>query len=444
MEFKELLNKFKEETLNEVANKILSLEEKIKIQEKSLKAAEEKAKAAEEKIITIEKFTANKFSINRISEKFKVGGVTYDLRSQGAKIMEKANNSSRRNSYNFFTKDDENMYNYKKFMLLLYKSLSYPNDLELREQFKQLKKDLIASEVLAKAPIIEGVDSQGGYGVPVEYEKEFLLLVREDSHALNLCDVINMSSDTLNITRETGSFIVYYPGEATAPPESSATQGRIQITAKKAMILSNGVSMEVIADSHFDLVGYIGESMAYELSQDVDDQWLNGTTAVWPVDVGLMTSAISNEVTITGSPDTAFSGITDEDLSLAVATISGKYAQKGQFIMNRIPWHYIRVLKDAQGQPIFVPASAPTVPSTAYGYPITIVDKAVNVSAANTAFISFGDMKQFLIVNRLAGMVLESDPYSKFDTDMMRYRMKRRHGMAVLQEGAFCKIKTNS
>jgi HK97 family phage major capsid protein len=88
-----------------------------------------------------------------------------------------------------------------------------------------------------------------------------------------------------------------------------------------------------------------------------------------------------------------------------------QYRANGRFVLNRRTAAQIRKFKDADGNYIWSPATAPGAPATLLGYPVTEIETMPDVGA-NSFALAFGDFaKGYLIVDR-AGVRVLRDPYS--------------------------------
>ena len=407
-----------------------------------LKEVSDKLVEAEAKIKKIEDLKLDKsFQINKnaFPVKVKFAGKEYNMDSQGEQTSIDIASSKNKDLFKIFGKDNEANYNFKKWALATFQAAAFPKNLRLHEE-----RENVVSEILKASDMVEGTDAQGGYGVPIQYESEFILLARETSFALNECSVLNVSTNSIKWPKELTGTSVSYPGEATAPTAVDVTQAQLSIAILKAMIWTHGISRELIQDSVFDIVGYLTGDMSYAMAQNYDNQVVNGASATWTANKGLLTSAVTNSVELSGASSASFSGISDVDLSQALDTISNEADPKAKFLMNKSIMHLIRTIKDTTGRNIFQPSQIPGTPSTIWERPVVYTSKATKTTAASTSFIVVGDLKQFLICRMPGGMVIESDPYSEFSKDLIAYRTIDRHGLGIKRAGDFCKITTSA
>ncbi len=88
-----------------------------------------------------------------------------------------------------------------------------------------------------------------------------------------------------------------------------------------------------------------------------------------------------------------------------------RYRANGRFVLNRRTAATVRKFKDADGNYIWSPATAPGAPATLLGYPVTEIETMPDLAAGSFS-LAFGDFaKGYLIVDR-AGVRVLRDPYS--------------------------------
>lgn len=296
-----------------------------------------------------------------------------------------------------------------------------------------------------KSEMVEGTTTLGGFWVPDEFSQDLILLVKEDSKALQECNTsIKLNTDSLKIGSETGGLSCYIVGEGVDITASNFSTGEVTLTPKKFACLTDQVSNELLMDSRYDILSYLGNEMKYRISQKLDSEVISGADTTWGTNIGLFTAIITQVREITGNSSNEFAGMTDEDFSYAMSELSQIDAKNSKWILGKKPMHYIRTLKDNNGNNIFVSPSAPSVPATIYGYPISYWNNADVSDAADTTFGVFGDLKQFYVAERLGTMTIDSDPYNDFAGYTTRFRMVTRWALGLRRAGAFIRIKTTA
>jgi len=289
-------------------------------------------------------------------------------------------------------------------------------------------------DFICKATMNETTGSQGAYLVPDEFQWDIIRLAENQSYALQLATILTMNSDQLYVPAELTRPAMAWKGESAQMSQADATLAQVNLQAKK-LTGYTAVTNELLQDSAIDVVGLITKQMSYGIAQELDNQMLNGTGD--PVS-GLGTSAVTNIVnTATG----AMSAITASDLSLLISKLEQGDLVNARMLVGRLALHYIRSLKDTNGQPIFANPGM-NVPGTIYGFPYALTENIANTDGAGKLMGVFGDFKKFIIARRQGSMVLESNPYSRFDYNETQFRMVTRWAMAIGRASAFARITT--
>jgi len=287
---------------------------------------------------------------------------------------------------------------------------------------------------ICKATMNETTGSQGAYLVPDEFQWDIIRLAENQSYALQLATILTMNSDQLYVPAELTRPTMAWKGESVQMSQADATLAQVNLQAKK-LTGYTAVTNELLQDSAIDVVGLITKQMAYGTAMELDNQMINGTGD--PVS-GLGTSAVTNIVnTATG----AMSAITASDLSLLISKLAQGDLVNARMLVGRLALHYIRSLKDTNGQPIFANPGM-NVPGTIYGFPYALTENIANTDGNAKLMGVFGDFKKFIIARRQGSMVLESNPYSRFDYNETQFRMVTRWAMAIGRASAFARITT--
>src|ERR1043165_2133380 len=121
----------------------------------------------------------------------------------------------------------------------------------------------------------EGVDSAGGFLVPEELMANIIVLREQFGVFRQECQVVPMGSDTLNWPRRTGGLTAFFTGENQAATESQAAWDNINLTAKKAAVLTR-MSTEIEQDAVVAIADWLVGEMAYAFASKEDDCGFNG------------------------------------------------------------------------------------------------------------------------------------------------------------------------
>ena len=231
----------------------------------------------------------------------------------------------------------------------------------------------------------EGVDADGGYLVPEEYDRRLIDTLSEENIMRRLATIITTSGEhKINIaaTKPAASWIE----EGGALTFGDATFSQILLDAHKLHVAIK-VTEELLYDNAFNLEGYILDQFGKALGNAEEDAFLNGDGSGKPL--GLF--AATGGGTVAG---TLTAAIKSDDMLDLVYALKRPYRKKASFIMNDKTLSSLRKLKDNNGAYIWQPSYQAGEPDRVLGY-------AVHTSAyAPEDAIAFGDYKYYNIGDR--------------------------------------------
>ena len=237
----------------------------------------------------------------------------------------------------------------------------------------------------------EGVDANGGYLVPTEFEKFIVDTLKEENVMRRLCKVITTDNERKIPVAATHSTAAW-TAENAAYTESNPTFAQKTIDAYKLTDLVK-VSIELLDDSAFDLEEYIAREFAYAFGTAEEQAFCVGTGTGQPT--GLFT-ANGGTVGVTAASATAVT--TDEVISL-IYTLKAPYRKNAKFLMNDATVSTLRKLKDSNGQYLWQPALHEGDHETLLGKKI-LTSPYMPEIAAGAKVIMFGDLSYYWIGDR--------------------------------------------
>lgn len=276
----------------------------------------------------------------------------------------------------------------------------------------------------------EGVDADGGYLVPEEYDRRLIDTLSEENIMRRLATIITTSGEhKINIaaTKPAASWIE----EGGALTFGDATFSQILLDAHKLHVAIK-VTEELLYDNAFNLEGYILDQFGKALANAEEDAFLNGDGTGKPL--GLF--AATGGGTVAG---TLTAAIKSDDMLDLVYALKRPYRKTASFIMNDKTLVSLRKLKDNNGAYIWQPSYQAGEPDRVLGY-------AVHTSAyAPEDAIAFGDYKYYNIGDR--GTRSFSELRELFaGNGMIGYVAKERvDGKLILPEAVqILKLKANT
>lgn len=243
----------------------------------------------------------------------------------------------------------------------------------LRTNFKQISNALQ-----------EGVDADGGYLVPEEYDSRLIDVLTEENIMRKLAHKITTSGEhKINIaaTKPAAAWIE----EGGALSFGDATFDQILLDAHKLHVAIK-VTEELLYDNAFGLENYIIDQFGKALANAEEDAFLNGTGVGQPLglfaETGGGTAAIST------------AALTADVVIKLVYALKRPYRKSAKFIMNDQTIAAIRQLKDNNGAYMWQPSLVAGEPDKFLGYEV------YTSPFCPTDKVSFGDYSYYNIGDR--------------------------------------------
>ena len=231
----------------------------------------------------------------------------------------------------------------------------------------------------------EGVDADGGYLVPEEYDRRLIDVLDEENIMRGLATKITTSGQhKINIaaTKQAAAWIE----EGGALTFGDATFDQKYLDAFKLHVAIK-VTEELLYDSAFNLENYIITQFGSALANAEEDAFLNGNGTGKPT--GIFDAVGGGHLL-----GTLTAAIKSDDVLDLVYGLKRPYRKKASFIMNDGTLASLRKLKDNNGAYIWQPSYQAGEPDRVLGY-------AVHTSAyAPKDAISFGDYSYYNIGDR--------------------------------------------
>ncbi|HOU26521.1 MAG TPA: phage major capsid protein [Paludibacteraceae bacterium] len=299
---------------------------------------------------------------------------------------------------------------------------------------KSLKK---MHESRAKA-LNEGTGSAGGYLVPEEFERTIERLMNDYSVIRQNATRIPMSTDVKRLNSLTGNPTVHIVGELTTITGSQNTFAEPVLTAKKYACITDW-SNEVFEDSEVSLIQQIQETIAEEMAQAEENEFINGTTSG---SEGLMVvSGVTGNSLISG---TTFANITFDDLSAMIVSlenVSNVSNRSAAFYMSPYVYGQLRIKKGTDNHYILPPVPSSDMPASAFGKPIYTCLSMPSSTATGTKFVFYTDLRKTAVIGDRRGMtvkVFDSGSVTESDGTTRNLITQDAEALRVTKRTAFC------
>ncbi len=237
----------------------------------------------------------------------------------------------------------------------------------------------------------EGIDANGGYLVPEEYDSRLIDGLTEENIMRRLGHRITTSGEhKINIaaTKPAAAWI----DEGGALTFGDATFAQISLDAHKLHVAVK-VTEELLYDNAFGLESYIIAQFAKALGNAEEDAFLNGDGSGKPL--GLLADKGGAEVGVTA----AATAITADELLDLYFSLLSPYRKKATWVVNDSTIKAIRKLKDNNGQYLWQPGLIANAPDTILGRPVKTSAFMPSIAAGAKSII-FGDFNYYWIADR--------------------------------------------
>ena len=271
-----------------------------------------------------------------------------------------------------------------------------------------------------------GVDADGGYLVPEEFEKQIVDGLKEANVVRTLAKTITTQAER-KIPIAVGHSVAQWTEENAAYTESNPTFGQKQIDAYKLTDLIR-VSTELLQDSAFPLEPYIRDEFVRAFGVAEEEAFCVGNGTKQPT--GIFT-ANGGEVGVTAAGATA---ITVDELISLIYSLKSPYRRNAKFFMHDSTVALIRKLKDGNGAYLWQPSIQQGEPDKLLGYPLYTSPYVPQVGAGKLA-VAFGDFKNYWIADRAGRTVQRLNELYSTNGQVGFIATERVDGKVILPEG---------
>ena len=287
------------------------------------------------------------------------------------------------------------------------------------------RKDSVTPEM--KNALQEGVDSEGGYLVPDEFEHTLVQALEQENIVREHAHVFTTSSGSHKIPVVTSKGTASWIDEEGAIPESDDVFGQQMIGAHKVGTLIK-VSEELLNDSAFDLEGYFASEFARRIGNKEEDAFFNGDGAGKPL--GILAATGGAQVGVTAASATA---VTADEIIDLFYSLEAPYRKNAIWVLNDASIAAIRKLKDNNGQYLWQPALHEGTYDTLLGKRIFTSPFVPEMKSGQKSVI-FGDLSFYWIGDR-QGITFKRLNERYADTGQIGFiATKRLDGKLILPE----------
>lgn len=251
-----------------------------------------------------------------------------------------------------------------------------------------------------------GVNENGGYTVPDEFERHLLQALEENNIFRSLAHTIRTNSGTRTIPIATDNGSASWIEEGAAINESDMTFSTETLSAFKLGCMVK-VSNELLNDSAFDIAAYIAQRFGVRFGNAEEDAFINGTgpSANPGVTPSQPTGILTSVTPAAGNVTEDAAAVTFDNIYKLYYSLKSPYRRKAAFLCNETLLLQLMLLKDGNGNYIWKPGLEVGKPDTILGRPIHTSGymPAITGTAAqdkNKKILLFGDFSYYWIADR--------------------------------------------
>lgn len=267
-----------------------------------------------------------------------------------------------------------------------------------------------------QAAISKGVDAEGGYLAPVEWDRTITGKLKEVSPIRDNARVMSITTagfKKLFTDRAVGSGWV---GETAARPATSTPTFAILDFVPGEIYANPAITQQALDDAAIDLEQWLAAEVNPEFARQEGIAFLSGNGTNKPFGILTYVTGAANaakhpwgaiEVVNSG----AAAALTSDGFISLFYSVPSAYRAGAKLYTNRQTMAAARKLKDGQGNYLWQPSYAQGQPATLAGEPIVEIPDMPAVAADAIAAL-YGNMEEtYLVVDRIGIRVLR-DPYT--------------------------------
>jgi HK97 family phage major capsid protein len=262
-----------------------------------------------------------------------------------------------------------------------------------------------------------GSDPDGGYLVTPQMSSQIITVQNESSPMRQLATVETISTDSLDIMidRDTTTSGGWTGEQDSRSSTTTPTIGKRNIPAHE-MYAQQPITQKLLDDAAINLESWISGKIGERFGLDEATAFISGNGVSRPR--GILGYTPADDASFAwGNPGYIASGtsgaVTSDGLVNTLYALKERYAASSSWLMRRATEGAVRVLKDGQGQYMWVPGLAAGKPNTLLGQPVYQASDMEAIGASAYA-IALGDWKRaYTIVERIGIRILRDQFTSK-------------------------------
>lgn len=278
----------------------------------------------------------------------------------------------------------------------------------------------------------EGVDANGGFLVPTEFEKQIVTALDENNVIRSVANVIKTAAER-KIPVAASHVAAQWTAENGAYTESNPTFAQKAIDAYKETALAK-VSIELLQDSMFSVEAYLANEFGRAFGILEEEAFCVGTGTGQPTGIFNAyddNAPVGGEINVITGTSGAVEG---DDLISLIYALKAPYRKNAKFLMKDSSVAEIRKLKDGNGVYMWQPSLQAGQPDKLLGYDLLTSAYAPEI-AANALPVAFGDFHSYWISDRSGITIQRLNELYSANGQVGFIATKRCDGKTILHEG---------
>ena len=262
---------------------------------------------------------------------------------------------------------------------------------EYKGAFWDMMRGSVAPEVRNALSI--GEDTEGGYTVPNEFERQLIHGLEENNIFRRMAHVIRTASGTRKIPIANDVMEASWIDEGEAIPETNTQFAQTTLSAYKLGTMIK-VSNELLHDSAFDIAAYIADRFGVCMGNAEEKAFIAGTGEKQPT--GLLHDTNGAQLGVTAAAEGT---VTFDEIFQLYYSLKAPYRSRAAFLCNEALVLQMMTLKDGNGNYIWRPSLDIAKPDTILGRPI-YTSTYMPVPAKGEKALCFGDYNYYWVADR--------------------------------------------
>lgn len=242
------------------------------------------------------------------------------------------------------------------------------------------------------------VDADGGFLVPEEFESTIYTLLRQADPIRSAATVLTLGHDR-HMPVQTGKSAFSWIGENGQYPTTQPGVGRVTLAAHKLGGVIY-VSDEMLQDSGSNVEQFLTSDSVEGIRETESTAFCTGDGAAKPLGLFSTTNVAGTALTEYTGAVSASAAITGDDLIETFHSLKPQYRLNASWLATDTLVKLIRKLKNSDGDYIWQPGLTAGQPDRILNRPV-LVSEFAPAPAASTRSLAFGDLKQYIIADRL-------------------------------------------